>query len=761
MSIIFYDNKITEEFPELIDNYIDHDKWVAFFIGLSWIFIVVMTVFLEHPYLLSAIGCGVLALISIVFYRFFKGLEPFRIVAALSVAVFAMIVIQANYGMLEAHLYFFIAMSIFLLYNDTRPLHIAAVLMVLYYVFAYKLQGINTEFFDVPVMLFEPDHYAFSTLVIYLFFIFVEWGVLYTVIKRSRQNFLDSVDDNEEIFEKYKELQVFDALYESTNNGVLVTTHDGVILSANKAFEMLTGYSEEYLIGKNPRIFKSQKHNSAFYAEMWNRLQHKHQFEGEIWNRCRDGRTIPFWLDIRAVMEHGVVFHYVGVYVDLSEKLQADRKMSFMAHHDTLTQLPNRESFNQQLKHAIYLAKSDKQRLALLSIDLDRFKIINDTMGHNIGDELIKEVALGLKNILKESDILARPGGDEFLVLLENIRSENEAAQLATNVAELFHKSFEIHGHSIHTSASIGIAIFPEDAEDQTGLIKAADSAMHQAKNKGKNSFEFFTSELSSRVSRSMKLENALHKAIENKELFLSFQPQHLFESNKLVSAEVLLRWDSKEFGLVSPDEFIPIAEESGLIIEIGEWVFRQSCKAVRAFKGIYPELKHIAVNVSSEQFNSYDIISKFPAMVEEQGILTSDIEIELTERSVMEQTESGNNILLKLRSLGFKISVDDFGTGYSSMSYLKSLPIDVVKVDKSFIDGLPHDEGDTVIVKAILALIQNLGYETVAEGVEYKEQAKMLRELGCDIAQGYLFSKPLTYSDFIDYIEDAMKRTR
>jgi len=247
----------------------------------------------------------------------------------------------------------------------------------------------------------------------------------------------------------------------------------------------------------------------------------------------------------------------------------------------------------------------------------------------------------------------------------------------------------------------------------------------------------------------------------KNKELFLSFQPQHLFESNKLVSAEVLLRWDSKEFGLVSPDEFIPIAEESGLIIEIGEWVFRQSCKAVRAFKGIYPELKHIAVNVSSEQFNSYDIISKFPAMVEEQGILTSDIEIELTERSVMEQTESGNNILLKLRSLGFKISVDDFGTGYSSMSYLKSLPIDVVKVDKSFIDGLPHDEGDTVIVKAILALIQNLGYETVAEGVEYKEQAKMLRELGCDIAQGYLFSKPLTYSDFIDYIEDAMKRTR
>ncbi len=761
MSLIFYDKAVTEQYPELIDDYIDNDKWLAFFIGLSWIFIVSITVFLVHPYLLSAIGCGVLALLSIIFYRFFKGREPFRIVAAVSIAVFAVILIQSNYGMMEAHLYFFIAIGIFLLYNDTKPLNIAVILMIVYYLFAYKLQGTNTAFFDVPVILFEPSHYARSTLILYLFFLTVEWSILYIVIKNSRRNFFNSVRDSEEIFEKYKELQIFDALYDSTNNGVLVTTHDGVILSANKAFEVLTGYSEEYLIGKNPRIFKAPKQNDAFYVEMWNSLQHKQKFEGEIWNRCRDGRVIPLWLDIRAVIDHGIVFHYVGVYVDLSEKLQADRKMSFMAHHDTLTQLPNRESFNQQLKHAIYLAKSDKQHLALLSIDLDRFKIINDTMGHNIGDELIKEVALGLKNILKESDILARPGGDEFLVLLENIRSENEAAQLAANIAELFQHSFEIHGHTIHTSASIGIAIFPEDAEDQTTLMKAADSAMHQAKNKGKNSFEFFTSELSSRVSRSMKLENALHKAIENKELFLSFQPQHLFKSGKLVSAEVLVRWDSKEFGLVPPDEFIPIAEESGLIIEIGEWVFRQSCKAVRAFKGIYPDLKHIAVNVSSEQFSHYDIIAKFPAIVKEQGITTADIEIELTERSVMEQTETGSDILQKLRSLGFKISVDDFGTGYSSMSYLKSLPIDVVKVDKSFIDGLPHDEGDIVIVKAILALIQNLGYETVAEGVEYKEQAEMLRGLGCDIAQGYLFSKPLTYSDFIDYIEQAMKTTR
>ncbi len=754
MSILFYDKDITEQFPELICDYENSDKWVTFFIGLSWIFIVAIAMLLHNAYTFSAIGGGVLALLSIIFYRFFKGQEPFRIVIALSVAMFAIIFIQNNLGIIETHLYFFVAMTIFLLYNDTKPLNIATAFIVVYYLFAFKLQGGGAELFDTPILLFEPEHYSLLTLEIHLFFLIAEWGILYITIKRSRKKFFESSDANDEIFEKYKELQIFDALYANTNNGVLVTTPDGMILSSNKAFETLTGYSEKYLIGKNPRILKSQKQNNTFYVDMWNTLESKQKFEGEIWNQCRDGRAVPFWLHISAVIEDDILFHYVGVYVDLSEKLQADRKMSFMAHHDALTQLPNRESFSNQLKHAIYLAKGASQHLALISIDLNRFKNVNDTLGHNIGDELIKAVANSLKEILKERDIIARPGGDEFLVLLENIRSENEVAQLALHIIEVLQKPFEISDYTIHTSASIGIAIYPENGDNELTLIKAADSAMYQAKSKSANSFEFFSSELSKRVSRSMKLENALHKAIKNDELFLVFQPQHLFKTEKLVSAEVLLRWNSKEYGFISPDEFIPIAEESGLIVEIGEWVFREACKAVRTYKAIYPDLKHLAVNVSSEQFTIYDIVTKFPQIVKEHGITTSDIEIELTERSVMEQTESGDNVLQQLRTLGFKISVDDFGTGYSSMSYLKSLPIDVVKVDKSFIDGLPYDEGDVAIVKAILVLIQSLGYDTVAEGVEYKEQAQMLRDLDCDIAQGYLFSKPLPHDEFIDYIE-------
>jgi diguanylate cyclase (GGDEF)-like protein len=492
---------------------------------------------------------------------------------------------------------------------------------------------------------------------------------------------------------------------------------------------------------------------------MWSTLEIKHRWEGEIWNKNKAQESVPFWLNINAIMEDDFVYYYIGIYADRSGQVQANEKMNFLSSHDVLTHLINRESFVQRLHQVLYWAKINNNQAAVLSIDLNRFKTVNDTLGHNIGDMVLMEVAKNIRAVLKERDIVARPGGDEFLILLENIHSENEAASVASHIMQIIQQPIQVQGHVIHTSASVGISLFPSDGEDEAALIKAADSAMHQAKNSGKNNFEFFKNELSKQVMRRMKLENALHKALEKKELFLVFQPQHLFESGALLSAEVLLRWNSQEYGIVTPDEFIPIAEESGLIVQIGEWVFRNSCKAVRQFKAIYPELKYLAVNVSSEQFTSYDIVSNFSKIIEEEKIATSDIEIELTERSVMQQTGSNGSVLDTLRALGFKISVDDFGTGYSSMSYLKSLPIDAVKIDKSFVDGLPHHDGDVSIVKAILALIQSLGYHTVAEGVEYKEQLEMLNELGCEIAQGYYYSKPLNHNDFIDYIEKAMMR--
>ncbi len=757
MSFFSYDRAYVEQFPELTDDYEKQDRWAVLFVITTVLFIFVSNYMFDRNLFLGCISAGVLAFIVLLTYKLFSGKEQFRIIVGVVVALFGMLIIQINGGSIEMHLYVYISLIMFLLYKDTKPLDIATALLVLYYLIAYKFQANNLHIYDTPVVLFQEKH-SLATLGVHLLLLLLEWQMLRYVIKGARENFLDFIEAEDEVFERSKELKIYDAVYQNTDNGIIITTPDGTILSVNKAFENLTGYSEAFLVGKNPRILKSEKQNLGMYRAMWTALLHQKRWEGEIYNKRQDGEVVPFWLNIDAVFDGDEIYHYIGVYMDRSKIVEANQQMSFMAQHDTLTSLPNRDSFLQHVKHAVSLSYRDKQPFAVLSINLDRFKNINDTMGHAVGDELIISVAKRIKSVLKHSDIVARPGADEFLVLLEKIRSENEAAQVASHIMQAIQKPFDIHGNVIHIRASTGIALYPQDGEQEQTIVKAADSAMRQAKGSGLSSFEFFTKDRSSRVLRSMKLENALHNAIQNRELSLVFQPQHLFSTNKLVSAEVLLRWNSKEFGFVSPDEFIPIAEESGLIIEIGEWVFRNSCKAVRSYRALYPDLKHLAVNVSSEQFSNYNILTNFSRIIKEEKIETSDIEIELTERSVMEQTGSNSLVLDELRALGFKISVDDFGTGYSSMSYLKSLPIDVVKIDKSFVDGLPHDEGDIAIVKAILALIQSLGYETVAEGVEYKEQVEMLKDLGCDIAQGYYFSKPLNHSDFLDYLEKAVK---
>ncbi|MEA2110963.1 MAG: EAL domain-containing protein [Campylobacterota bacterium] len=756
MAILFYDREAVEQFPDLLENYKHNDNRAIAYVMLSAILILGLSVVLEQSIFFSAVGVGIGAVMSIIAYKIFRGYEPFRIVFAITIVLFSATLVQLNAGTFESHLYFFVSMVVFAFYNDVKPLTIASVLAILTYLFLYKLQGNSATVFNMPITIFEHN-YSLETLLTYLAAIAAEWYILRWLISQSRESFFRALDADDEIFEKFKELQIYDVVYDYTDNGIIVTTPEGLILSANRAFESLTGYSEEFLIGKNPRIFKSDKQSITTYRSMWSALEHGRRWEGEIWNKCEDGKVALFLVHINAIVVDGDIYHYIGVYMERSKLDQASKKMNFMAQHDALTELLNRDSFVQQVKHAIFLSYSVKQPFAIISINLDRFKNVNDTMGHDAGDKLIVSVSKRIRDVLKQSDIVARPGGDEFLVLLEKIRSENEVAQVASQILKSIKKPFEINSQTIHTSASIGISLYPDDGEDASLLVKAAESAMYQAKNGGNNSFEFFTSDLSKQVLRNMKLENALHGALDKGEMFLVFQPQHNIENGKLISAEVLIRWNSKEFGFVGPNEFIPIAEESGLIVELGEWVFRNACIAIRSYKVIYPDLRHLAVNVSSEQFIRYDIAKEFPRIAAEEGVDTSDIEIELTERSVMQQAEDGENVLDTLRTLGFKISIDDFGTGYSSMSYLKSLPIDVVKVDKSFIDGLPHDESDVAIVKAILALVQSLGYDTVAEGIEYKEQAEMLQELGCDIAQGYYYSKPLTHKDFLDYLEKAI----
>jgi diguanylate cyclase (GGDEF)-like protein len=431
------------------------------------------------------------------------------------------------------------------------------------------------------------------------------------------------------------------------------------------------------------------------------------------------------------------------------------RQMNFIAYHDTLTGLPNRDGFREMLGHAIGLAKRNESVVAIMFVDLDRFKIVNDTLGHHIGDEMLKEIAKRIRQVLRDTDTLSRIGGDEFTVLLETLRHPDDAALIAEKVLEVIKKPVRIGTYELGVTASIGIALFPEDGSDANSLIKNADSAMYLAKSEGKNSYRYYTKKLSDDVHRRMQIEHDLRNAVEKGELSLVYQPQYDLQTHKVVAAEALLRWKHGTEGPISPSEFIPIAEDSGIIVSIGEWVFATACREFMKWKAMGLEIGSIAINVSSVQFNQDDIVKRLKSIVESVGIDPQWVEIEITERYIMEHTRHNQTVLDRLRRIGFRISVDDFGTGYSSMSYLKTLPLDTIKIDKSFIDDIPHDKNDVAISRAILALAQSLGYTVVAEGIEYEEQECFLKEQRCDYGQGYRFSRPLESEAFIAFMKE------
>ncbi len=435
----------------------------------------------------------------------------------------------------------------------------------------------------------------------------------------------------------------------------------------------------------------------------------------------------------------------------INKDLEEEKKrVNYIAFHDHLTGLPNRRDLQEILTHAISLASRNHLKLYVLFIDLDRFKIVNDTLGHHIGDEMLKIVAKRIKSALRKSDTLARVGGDEFIVLLENDTNEHNVALVVEKILSIVKEPIEINEYKLITTASIGIALYPDDGSDSDTIIKNADSAMYLAKDKGKNNFQYYTKKLSDKVQKRLNIEHELRESIINNELSLMFQPQYELDSKQIVSAEALLRWNSKKLGFISPDEFIPIAEDSGLIIEIGEWVFKEACNTLKHWRDLNMDIKYIAINVSSMQFNQKNLVNNFKYIVKKANLTPLDIEIEITERYIMQHTQNNLNILNELRDAGFKISVDDFGTGYSSMSYLKKLPLDTIKIDKSFIDDIPSDNNDVAITKAIIALSKSLEYKLVAEGIEKEEQEIFLKQHGCDKGQGYLFSRPLTSQDFI-----------
>ncbi len=551
-----------------------------------------------------------------------------------------------------------------------------------------------------------------------------------------------------------KELLAFKVAVENSYNSIVMTDTNSCITYANEMAIKDTGYTLDELIGENPRVLKSGDKSDGFYKEMHETLNRGDKWEGEFINKRKDGSEYYEKASIMPVYRDGKIANYLAIKLNITEYINEKNKAEYIAYHDGLTSLPNRRNIEESLKQRIAMAKRENQKIAFLFIDLDRFKTINDTLGHDIGDELLIKVAQNIQSALRESDMMARIGGDEFLIAIEIINNDYSAAIVAQNILDIFQEPIKLAKHQLSVTLSIGISLFPDDGEDYNNLLKHADIAMYEAKNNGKNGYRYYEKELSEKAHNYLQIEQALHSSIQNNELYMVYQPKYTLKEKNIIGLEALVRWSNIKNGFIGPDKFIPIAEETGYIIEIGDFVFKKACEDFLIFKDIYPRLETISINISTIQLHQNDFMDKIIAFAYDTGIDISSICLEITETHIMKNIDYSIKVLERLKDKGFKISIDDFGTGHSSLSYLKKLPIDELKIDKSFIDDLPKDKDAISISKAIISLSQSMHYLNVAEGIENENQEKFLLKNGCAIGQGYYFCKPKTDEDLIEFLK-------
>ncbi len=537
-----------------------------------------------------------------------------------------------------------------------------------------------------------------------------------------------------------------------SQDAIVITDAESVILRINKAFTLSTGYTEQDVVGQKISLLKSGRHDADFYAQMWDSINHTGSWQGEIWDRRKNGEIYPKWLSVTAVKgSDGVVTHYVGTHTDISDRKITEEQIKRLAFYDPLTQLPNRRLLEERLKHGINVERRDGKQLALLMLDLDRFKAVNDSQGHLAGDKLLQQVAVRIKARLRDVDMVARLGGDEFVVLLEDITQPEDAARVAEEIIVDLSKPFSLAQHdNVLIGVSIGISLYPQHGDSPELLMDHADAALYQAKDAGRGCFAYFSEDLTIAARERIALETRLRQALKQQELRVFYQPQVDIASGRIVGAEALVRWQHPIEGLIPPLRFIPIAEETGLIMDIGEWVLRETCRQGRLWldEGLPPLT--LAVNVSPQQFRRSDICALVITTVSETGFPATQLELEITESGLMGDQGKASAILNNLRAQGVRLAIDDFGTGYSSLAYLKHFPLDVLKIDKSFIDDIPFHQDDMEIAATIVAMGHILGFKVLAEGVETSEQLAFLQEKGCDMYQGYIKSKPVPADEFV-----------
>lgn len=540
-------------------------------------------------------------------------------------------------------------------------------------------------------------------------------------------------------------LQMAAAVFQHTGEGIVVTDSVGRIQRVNPAFTDITGYTIDEVVGRSPAVLKSERQAPDFYKAMWQTLTASGRWQGEIWNRRKNGEAYLEWLTINAVKdEHGGVAHYVGVFDDISELHDKEQRIRHQAYHDALTGLANRTLLTDRLEHAIATADRGDLKVAVMFLDLDRFKVVNDSLGHDVGDELLKAVAQRLKSSLRRADTVARLGGDEFVVLSTHWENPAEVAQLGDKILELLKEPFPVSGHDLHVGCSIGISLFPADGKDARELLKNADTAMYAVKEGGRDGYRFFDASMNAQAVERLTMETALRQALERQEFELYYQPKVTLSTGRVAGMEALVRWHHPTQGMVSPVRFIPLAEETGLVVPLGEWVLRQACRQVRqwALAGINPG--PVAVNVSARQLGLADFAARVAAILDEEGVAPGAIDLEITETAIMSDPDRAAAQLEQLSALGVHIALDDFGVGYSSLGYLKRLPISVLKMDRSFIHDVIENEDSAQLARGIVRLAVALDIKVVAEGVETAEQVDFLRACGCDIVQGYYYSRPL-----------------